>query len=77
MTLTCPTCGVQHVPLSPDIEVRDPDDEIVGHGFIHIERMSPDMVCVGLTGPDGSAVEVTFAPACGGDLEMHVEEARK
>lgn len=52
----CSFCKVRHVPLKQDIEIRDPDDEIVGHGFFHVERMDDDHVWIGFTDRDGGTV---------------------
>jgi hypothetical protein len=54
-------CDVAHVLLDGDIEVRDPDDEIVAHrALVHIERMDADAVWVGIDTPDGQHTAVNF-----------------
>lgn len=60
MAMTC-ACRVPHVtlPEGRDIEVRDPDDEIVAHGaFVHIERLDDDRVWMSITTPNGQDIHV-------------------
>lgn len=67
----CPRCGARHDPKKAAIEVRDPDDEIFGCGFTHIERMDDDGVYVGIYAKDGSFVQV-WLHSTKGELQMTV-----
>jgi hypothetical protein len=63
-------CDVRHVLLDGDVEVRDPDDEVVAHrALVHIERMDDDAVWVGIDTPDGTHTAVWFR-AVKGKLRM-------
>lgn len=71
--MTC-ACCVPHVtlPAGQDIEVRDPDDEVVAHGaFVHIERMDADAVWLSIETPSGERVDIDFV-AVNGALRMVV-----
>lgn len=54
----------------PFVEIRDPDDEIVGFGNFHIERMSERSVWIGLD-VAGQHIAVSFE--ADGPVRMRVE----
>ena len=45
-TRRCPV-PTKHSTKKEFIEIRDPDDEIVGHGDFHVERMSKHNIWIG------------------------------
>ena len=56
-------CGIRHatLPEGHDIDVRDPDDEIVAHrAFVHVERLDRGSVWVGIETPGGERVDIDF-----------------
>lgn len=64
----CPSCGIRHTDQGT-LTVRDPDDEIVGCGCIHVERMDKGSVWVGMEAPDGTRVDLDLY-ATKGKLRM-------
>lgn len=73
MAILC-SCRVPHVtlPEGHDIDVRDPDDEIVAHqAFVHVERLDRHTVWVGITTPSGERVDLDLV-ATRGKLRMLV-----
>lgn len=73
--MTC-DCGMAHVPMEADIEVRDPDDEIVAHrAFVHVERLSPDNVWMSIATPDGRRITVEFHNRKGHRVRMFVDSS--
>ena len=61
---SCPCCGIRHTDQGT-FTVRDPDDEIVGCGFVHIERMSKHRVWIGLEAADGTRVDLDIVSSKG------------
>lgn len=60
-------CGVRHAPIAGDIEVRDPDDEIVAHGaFIHVERLDRHVVWLSIQTPNGQRIAMDLVARAGG-----------
>lgn len=66
----CPYCTLVHTDQGT-LAVRDPDDEIVGCGMVHVERMDDDHVWVGMEAADGTRVDLDLI-ARKGKLRMVV-----